>query len=111
LGGLAQKIARISPGQKISYITDVIGSPENREKIYDLAREADHLYIEAAFLDADRDTAGKKYHLTAGEAGDIARNAGARRFTIFHFSPRYRAPVNVFEEEAEAAFSKDPQPG
>ena len=111
LGGLAQEIARISPGQKISYITDVIGSPENREKIYDLAREADHLYIEAAFLDADRHRARKKYHLTAGEAGDIARNAGAKRFTLFHFSPRYREPVNVFEEEAKAAFFQYPQTG
>ena len=43
LGDLSSEIARISPGQKITYITDVIGSPENRDRIIDLAREADHL--------------------------------------------------------------------
>ena len=105
LGDLAGKIARISPGQKITYITDIIGSPENYEKVINLARGADHLFIEAAFLDCDRETARRKYHLTAREAGELARKAGVRQFTVFHFSPRYHHRAEDIEKEAMEGFS------
>ncbi len=106
LGDLAKEIARISPGQKITYITDVIASPENREKIIRLASEADHLFIEAAFLHRDRDTAKQKFHLTAKEAGDLAREARVKDFTLFHFSPRYTHCVAEIQREAMDAFLK-----
>lgn len=104
LGELANKIAAISPGQRFAYVTDIIGSPENYEKVAQLARGADHLYIEAAFLDADRETAHHKYHLTAREAGEMARRAGVKGFTPFHFSPRYRNREEEIIAEAQEAF-------
>ena len=104
LGELAKQIARISPGQKITYITDVIGSPENTDKVTDLARDSDHLFIEAAFMDGDRAAAEKKYHLTARQAGEIARKAGVKQFTLFHFSPRYTHRRPELEREARDAF-------
>jgi ribonuclease Z len=104
LGDLAKDIARISPGQKIAYITDVAGSPENREKIINLARGVEHLFIEAAFLEEDREAAQKKYHLTAREAGEIAGEAGAKRFTLFHYSPRYSNRADEIQREALDAF-------
>ena len=100
----SEKITRISPGQKIVYITDVIGSPENREKIIGLARGADQLYIEAAFMDKDSETAKQKYHLTAREAGELAGEAGVKNFTIFHFSPRYAHMAQEIQDEAMEAF-------
>lgn len=105
LGELAGEIARVSPGQRITYITDVVGSPENYEKILTLARDSDHLFIEAAFMDCDKETAERKYHLTAREAGDIAKQAGAKRLTVFHFSPRYSQMPEAITKEAMAAFS------
>ena len=104
LGELAERIASVSPGQKIVYVTDILGSLENREKVISLARGADHLYIEAAFLDADRETARRKYHLTAKEAGELARKAGVKAFTPFHFSPRYRHREEALVQEAMEAF-------
>ena len=104
LGDLAEKIGRISPGQKIAYVTDILGSPENCEKVVHLAGEADHLFIEAAFLDRDRDVAKRKYHLTAKEAGDLARKARVKQFTLFHFSPRYYGREADIEREALEAF-------
>jgi ribonuclease Z len=104
LGDLAKDIARISPGQKIAYISDVAGSPENREKIINLARGAEHLFIEAAFMEEDRDAAWKKYHLTAREAGELAGEAGVKRFTLFHFSPRYSHRADEIQKEALDAF-------
>lgn len=104
LGDLANEIALISPGQKITYITDVSNSPENREKILNLAMGSEHLFIESAFLDCDKETARKKYHLTAKEAGEIAGEAGVKRFTLFHFSSRYTYMENSFQKEAMDAF-------
>jgi ribonuclease Z len=104
LGDLAKEIARVSPGQKITYVTDVISSPENRVKILSLAKGAEHLFIEAAFMDGDNDTAKKKYHLTAKEAGEIAGEASVKRFTLFHYSPRYSHMADEIQREAMDAF-------
>lgn len=108
LGELAQKIATVSPGQKITYVTDMAGSQENFEKAIKLAYNSDHLFIEAAFLDRDRDAARKKFHLTAKEAGSLARLAGVKHYTLFHFSPRYNHMVQDIEKEAMEAFQNRP---
>jgi ribonuclease Z len=107
LGELAKKIATISPGQKVTYITDIIGSPENYEKVINLANKADYLFIEAAFLDRDQEIARKKYHLTAREAGELARLSHAKHYTLFHFSPRYNHMAEDIEKEARGAARKE----
>ena len=104
LGELKERIARISPGQKITYITDIIGSPENIARAVDLASQSQHLFIEAAFLDKERNMARKKYHLTAREAGLIGARAGVKELTLFHFSPRYFGREKELYKEAMAAF-------
>jgi len=104
LGDLSRQIARVSPGQKIVYIVDIIFAPENVEKIIDFAGNADQLFIEAAFLDADAHVAQRKYHLTAKQAGIVARKAGVKHVTLFHFSPRYAHAGSLLEREAREAF-------
>jgi ribonuclease Z len=109
LGTLADELVFISPGQKICYITDVGPSPENRRKIIEFVSGSDHLFVEAAFLDSDRDTALKKHHLTAALAGKLAGRAGVKQMTPFHFSPRYSDQVHLLQEEAQRAF-RDTRP-
>ena len=104
LGDLANRISRITPGQKISYVADVMYSPSNVEKMLKLAKLADHLFIEAAFLEKDKDMAKKKCHLTAWQAGSIAAKARVKQFTPFHFSPRYTGSGHLLEAEARAAY-------
>jgi len=106
LGDLSAKIATITPGQKITYIADAGMSADNEKKMVDFARAADHLFIEAAFLEKHREIALKKYHLTARQAGTIAASAGVKQFTIFHFSPRYTGQEHLLQQEAEAAFTQ-----
>jgi ribonuclease Z len=106
LGALSQKIATISPGQKIAYITDIAFSSENINKIRKLATGCDHLYIEAAFLDQDRSIAQAKYHLTAHQAGYIAAMLTAKKVTPFHFSPRYIDRAEQVEKETIDAFNQ-----
>jgi ribonuclease Z len=108
LGELARQIATVSPGQKITYITDIAGSSENYEKAIRLAYNSDHLFIEAAFLDRDKNAAREKFHLTAKEAGKLARLAKVKHYTLFHFSPRYDHMVKEIEKEAKEAFQNRP---
>jgi len=104
LGELTDAIACITPGQTITYITDAGYGERNVRRIVALAKGADHLFIEAAFLDADAGIARRKRHLTARQAGSIARKAGVRRLTVFHFSPRYQGMEEQLEAEAQRAF-------
>ncbi|MCP4108087.1 MAG: ribonuclease Z [Desulfobacteraceae bacterium] len=107
LGDLADRIAIITPGQKITYITDIVYSDSNAAKAVELAKDSDHLFIEAAFLEKDRDTAQHKYHLTAWQAGTIAARAGVKQFTVFHFSPRYTGMEHLLRDEATEAYEKN----
>jgi ribonuclease Z len=90
LGELRREVLEFVPGQKVCYVTDVSGSACNAERIRDFVRDADLLFIETVFLDADRDLAARKAHLTTVQAGEIARAAAVRNAETFHFSARYR---------------------
>jgi ribonuclease Z len=89
LGELRREAIRCVPGGKIAYVTDVVYHADNQRRIVELARGANQLFIEAVFLDADGTHAQRKQHLTARQAGQIARACGAKDVTPFHFSPRY----------------------
>ncbi len=105
LRDLEQHLVVYTKGQKIAYIADVAYTSSNVEKIIKLANGADHLYIESGFLEKDIDHATRKFHLTARQAGKIAGLAGAKRFTLFHFSPRYthtHAEKDFYTEATDA---------
>ncbi|GAB6908469.1 Ribonuclease Z [Desulfosarcina cetonica] len=105
LGELEAAIVRISAGQHLAYITDSAGSPENMRKIIAIAEGVDQLFIEAAFSDHHQAVARQKHHLTARQAGMIARACRAKQYHLFHFSPRYREHPDLLEVEARAAFT------
>ncbi len=104
LGTLADRIVKITKGQKIAYVTDALYSEDNAGMIVNLARAADILFIEGSFLDVEAEQAAKKYHLTARQAGALAGEAGVKRMIPFHFSPKYRGWEDHLIEEAETAF-------
>jgi len=104
LGRLRESALRLVPGQKIAYVTDVAYHADNVRRIAALASGADLLFIECTFLDADAADAARKYHLTARQAGAIARAAGASLLVPFHFSPRYAGRESELRAEAQAAF-------
>lgn len=104
LGELATKLTHTEAGQKVAYVTDVVWSQNNRQKIVELARGADLLYIEAPFLNKDAEIAAAKNHLTAAQAGRLGHEAGVHRLVPFHFSPRYADQEPELRAEVEAAF-------
>jgi len=104
LGELRRELLVESPGQKLAYVVDTIFTRPNMERICALVRDADIFFCESLFLDADRHEATKRHHLTARQAGTLARAAGVRRLENFHFSSRYERDPTPFHREAQAAF-------
>ncbi|MBW8065739.1 MAG: ribonuclease Z [Nitrospira sp.] len=92
-------------GQKIVYVVDSCYSEANIEQIVSLAQGADLFYCESTFLEADADKAEQRSHLTATQAGALARQARVKRFIPFHFSRRYESEPDRLQEEALRAFA------
>jgi ribonuclease Z len=108
LGKLKQEIMQITSGRKIAYVVDVAYTEANISKIVALAQDADILFIEATFLEKDADKAAARQHLTACQAGTLARLAGAKRLVTLHYSPRYQGHGEMLAAEALAAFKTAP---
>jgi ribonuclease Z len=103
LAEIAREAVIETPGETLAYVTDIRRSPDNDRGVLELAAGADHLFCESAFLQRDADHAERKHHLTARQAGELARLAGARRLTVFHFSPKYEGEEELLREEAAQA--------
>ena len=101
--GALRDVVQTVPGQKIAYVVDVRSHEENAARIEHLASGADVLFIECAFLEADVAHAVQKNHLTARQAGLLARRAKVGRLVPCHFSTRYTDRGDALLEEAERA--------
>lgn len=95
---------RRAPGQRIAYATDLAYHAENAARLCRLARGADQLFIEGGFLEDDLRLASSRKHLTARQAGEIARSAGVRTAFPMHFSPRYLGRETELREQFERSF-------
>lgn len=104
LGELRRELLMETQGSKIGYVVDAVFHAENVRRIVSLVSRADILFCESLFLDADKAEAAKRYHLTARQAGTIARLAEVGQLRTFHFSPRYSGKGEALVAEAQAAF-------
>jgi ribonuclease Z len=105
VGALREALLTITPGQKLAYVVDTLFSPANAAAIVRLAAGADLFFCEAPFLEEDLEQASRRYHLTARQAGALARAAGVRRLQVFHFSPRYEGRYGEIGAEAQAEYA------
>lgn len=103
LGELRAGAFEVVPGTRIGYVTDLRYSAPNVRTLCELLSGVDQLFIESVFLDADVAHATRKNHLTARQAGSIARAVGARAVLPFHFSPRYEGRDAELLAEIDAA--------
>jgi ribonuclease BN (tRNA processing enzyme) len=72
------------------------------DAIVELARDTDLLMLEATEGPGPHVGDGPRGHLTAGEAGELARRAGARRLLLTHYSDTWDA--EQLRSAAERAF-------
>jgi ribonuclease Z len=85
------------PGQAFALVMDTRPCPGAAQ----LARGADLLVCEATYQNDAAAEAHAHYHMTAGQAAALARDAGARRLALTHFSQRYKE-LDGFAAEAAA---------
>jgi len=78
------------------YCSDTLADGSYLESI----RNCTMLYHEATFLDELLDRANMTHHTTALQAGYIAKNVGAGKLLIGHFSSRYKTLLPLLEEAA-----------
>jgi ribonuclease Z len=91
-------VSEVRRGQRFAFVMDT----RLCEGVDALAEDCDLLVIESTFLDGDHQLASDHGHLTAGQAGRVAKEAGVRHLVLTHFSQRYSDP-GEFEREARAA--------
>jgi len=80
-----EEVSEPRPGQRVAFIMDT----RLCDAAFALAEGADMLVCESTFANAEAGLAREYGHLTAGEAGRIAAESGARLLVLTHFSQRY----------------------
>jgi ribonuclease BN (tRNA processing enzyme) len=92
---------RATSGATLVFSSDVAPC----QQLVDAARDADLFMCESALLDAGDDEAepSKRGHMSAREAGEVARKAGARRLMLTHFRSTDKLDTH-HREAAESTF-------
>jgi ribonuclease Z len=82
------------PGQCMAFVMDTRPCEGARK----LAHGVDLLVCEATYLEKDAGLARDHGHMTVREAARLAKEAGARRLVLSHFSPRYASNAELEDE-------------
>ncbi len=83
----AEQVSEPKPGQRFAFIMDT----GLCDAAFALADQADMLVCESTFANAEAGLARDYGHLTAGQAGQIAAQSGARLLVLTHFSQRHES--------------------
>lgn len=86
------------PGAAFAYVLDTVPCAGGRQ----LAERADLVMHEATFDDDHAQRAADVGHSTARQAAEVARDAGAERLLLTHFSARYTDTSGLVAEAREA---------
>jgi ribonuclease Z len=82
-----EQVSEPRPGQRFAFVMDT----RLCDAAFALADRADMLVCECTFARTEASLARDYGHLTAGQAGRIAAEAGVRLLVLTHFSQRYGA--------------------
>jgi ribonuclease Z len=92
-------VSWMQSGDVLAVAIDTLPCPQ----VIDLAKGAKLFLCESTYLESHRDLAEKNHHLTAKQAAEIAKAAGAQMLVLTHFSARYQ-DAEVFAREARPIF-------
>jgi ribonuclease Z len=92
-------VSHVRPGDVLAVTIDTLPC----QAAIEVARGAKILLCESTYLEAHHHLAVKHHHMTAAQAANIAKQAGAQQLILTHFSARYQ-DLAEFAREARAIF-------
>lgn len=92
-----EDVSEPRPGQVVAFVMDT----RLCDNAFALAENADLLICESTYLSTEEKEAWSRGHMTAAQAARVAKESGARRLVLTHFSQRYPS-TQPFLEEAQA---------
>jgi ribonuclease Z len=92
-------VSWVRKGDSFAIVIDTVPC----QNAIDLSRDASMLLCESTYLEEHKDLARLHHHMTAKQAAEIAKNAGAKELILTHFSARYQN-LKAFEQEAKTIF-------
>jgi len=103
---LIDEFIEVKPGVKIAYATDTVFNERTLATIAQLANRADVFYCESNYQDPDEDKASSYFHLTARQAGQLARAAQVEKLILFHLSRKYLGDIGTSILQAKEEFDR-----
>jgi ribonuclease Z len=97
----AKDLTYIEKGRKISIVLDTVYN----DKIEKFVKNADILICESSFGSELTETAKEHLHLTAEQAGSIAKKAKVKKLILTHISQRYETDTKLLLSDAKKHFS------
>ncbi len=96
----AKNLTYIEKGKKISFILDT----SMNKRVVSFVKNSDLLICESSFGEDMKDFAKERYHLTAKQAGEIAKKSKSKKLILTHISQRYEKSLNQILKEAKKEF-------
>jgi len=103
---LAEQYFAVSPSTRVTYITDTALSEASRPGLLKLAHKATRLYCDSFYAQAQMKQAQQYRHMTATQAGELAKAAKVDQLILIHFSQRYAGKYEALIDEARAVFPR-----
>ena len=97
---LAKHLTFKEEDKKISFVYDT----SFNKKVTSFVKNSNLLICEATFDSELEDMAKEKKHLTAGQAGKIAKESNSEKLILTHISERYSKDVSKLLKDAKKFF-------
>lgn len=97
---LARNLTYKQAGKKITVILDT----RMNQQAVKIAGNSDLLISEATYTEKEKDLAERYGHLTASQAGEIAKKSKSKKLVLLHISQRYEANEKAILNEAKKIF-------
>ncbi len=98
---LAKNLTFKEIGKKVSVVLDT----KFDKSIIDFVKGSDVLISEAEFSSEDEERAREHKHMTAGQAGEIAKKSKSKKLFLTHISQRYEMDLKKILGDAKKVFS------
>jgi len=96
----AKNLTYLEKGKKISVVLDTL----NNEKIIPFVKNSDLFVCESSFSSENNEEAKEHLHMTAEQAGIVAKKSSSKKLILTHISQRYEIKLKDLLNDAKKNF-------